>query len=177
MNKVARWQNLIPSAWVVGRGRNPRKGRAQILERSGAIVLQAIRIKRLQSESKNKFGYSHLATTLENGERFAGRPDRAALRRIPRPPRLPGDARLALRRRHRRRRQQRQHGALLRRHPRPHGRHRVPRGRGRKLHGAGQEGQEVLNKLDLLIQSVPVIWSSDTWSFRPYGQISVGTIC
>ena len=41
--KVARWQNLIPSfpldcARVDSGGRNPRKGRDQILQRSGAIV-------------------------------------------------------------------------------------------------------------------------------------------
>ena len=29
----------------------------------------------------------------------------------------------------------------------------------------------------ILLQSVPVIWSSDIWSFRPYGQISAGPIC
>ena len=77
-------------------------------------------------------------------ERFKGRPHRAALRRIARPPRLPRDAHCTLRCRHRRRRQQRQHCPLLRRHSRPHRCHRVPRGRGRKLHGAGQEGQEVI---------------------------------
>ena len=27
------------------------------------------------------------------------------------------------------------------------------------------------------VQSVPVIWSSDVWPFRPYGQISAGPIC
>ena len=40
-DKVARWQNLIPSfPWIVpgwgARGRNPRKGRDQILQRSVA---------------------------------------------------------------------------------------------------------------------------------------------
>ena len=38
VSKVARWQNLIPSfPWIVeGWGRNPRKGRDQILQRSVA---------------------------------------------------------------------------------------------------------------------------------------------
>ena len=50
---VARWQNLIPSfPWIApgwrAWGHNPRKGRDQNLQHSGAMVLQAQRAKHIQ---------------------------------------------------------------------------------------------------------------------------------
>ena len=65
IGKVARWQNLIPSfPWIApgwrAWGRNPRKGRDQILQRSGAEPYS--RSPKGQTDTILKSGYSHLAT-------------------------------------------------------------------------------------------------------------------
>ena len=38
-------------------------------------------------------------------------------------------------------------------------------------------GRKGVPKQQMRVQSIPLIWSSDIWSFRPYGQISAGPIC